>query len=290
MTASRIAMPVALAILVMAPASAGAALTARTSIQTKSGVTRIAVTLSSPTRLSAASRPRAVSVRIGSRSYKLTRAGARAAAVSLGTWRSAGYRGTAAKRLVAAQGKSVKIKVTTRRGTRTISAKIAAAPVAPTPPTAPAPAPAPPAPGAQPLFAKPPAEQTGQPAFDGFKRYFLDSRFTDCPPGWPACAVEERYNHCPDGSWEYHRLTPTSGSDINAYGSYQVTGAAYHVDGSWAVEYVVTTSAQSFYSWRVAADGTVTGGYWAPGSAPPPAPPSQQLGPLRWQQPARCGQ
>ena len=283
-------MPAALALLLIAPASAAAALKANTSIQTKSGATRIVVTLSSPGRLSAAARPRGVSVRIGSRTYKLTRAGARGAAVSQGTWRSASYRGAAAQRLVAAQGTSVKVRVRTRNGTRTISTKIAAAPVAPTRPTVPAPAPAPPAPGAQPLFVKPPGEQTGQTAFDGFKRYFLDSRFTDCPAGWPACAVEERYNNCPTGDWEYHRLTPTSGSDINAYGSYQVTGAAYHVDGSWDVEYVVTSSAQSCHSWRVAADGTVIGGYWAPGSAAPPAPPSQQLGPLRWQQPARCGQ
>lgn len=229
-------------------------------------------------------------MRIGSRSYKLTRAGARAAAVSLGTWRSAGYRGAAGQRLVAAQGRSVKVRVLTRNGTRTISARIPAAPTAPAAPAAPTvPAPAPAPAGPQPLFDKPPGELSGQPAFDGFKKYFLDSRFTDCPPGWPACAVEERYNNCPDGSWEYHRLTPTSGSDINAYGSYVVTGAAYHVDGSWAVEYRVTSGAESFYSWSVAADGTVTGLYWAPGSYPP-APASQQLGPLRWQQPARCGQ
>jgi hypothetical protein len=45
---------------------------------------------------------------------------------------------------------------------------------------------------------------------------------------------------------------------------------------------------ESFYSWSIAADGTVTGLYWAPGTYPP-APASQQLGPLRWQQPARCG-
>ncbi len=290
MLTKRIAMPVALTALAVVPAPAHAAFKAETSIQTKSGVTRIVVALSSPRRVSAAGRPRSVSVRIGARSYKLTRARARAAAVSLGTWRSSGYRGAAAQKLLAAQGKSVKVKIVTRGGSQTIASKIPAA-SAPTAPTAPAPAPTPaPGPqGPQPLFAKPPAEQTGQAAYDGFKRYFLDSRFTDCPAGWPACAVEERYNNCPDGSWEYHRLTPTSGSDINAYGSYQVTGAAYHVDGSWAVEYIVNSSARSFYSWSVAVDGTVTGLYWAPGTAPP-APASQQLGPLRWQQPAHCGQ
>ena len=98
------------------------------------------------------------------------------------------------------------------------------------------------------------------------------------PPGWPNCAVEERYDHCSNGSWAYHRYTPTSGSDINSYGSYTVTGAVAHPDGSWGVEYVVDAyGTQSFYSWDVAADGTVVGRYWAPGNFPP-NPPNQNLG------------
>ena len=40
-------------------------------------------------------------------------------------------------------------------------------------------------PGSTPLFEKPSGELSGQPAFDHFKRYFLNSRFTDCPAGWP---------------------------------------------------------------------------------------------------------
>jgi hypothetical protein len=146
-----------------------------------------------------------------------------------------------------------------------------------------------PDPGTQPLFEKPSGELTGQPAFDHFKRYFLNSRFTDCPGGWPTCAVEERYDQCADYSWAYHRYTPTSGSDINSYGGYTVTGAAAHPDGSWQVEYVVDAYGnQSFYSWDIAANGTVAGRYWAPGNAPP-NPPDQQLGPLRWKQPTDCG-
>jgi hypothetical protein len=144
-------------------------------------------------------------------------------------------------------------------------------------------------PQTQPLFAKPSGELTGQPAFDHFSRYFLNSRFTDCPAGWPNCAVEERYDQCSNYAWAYHRYTPTSGSDINSYGSYTVTGAVAHPDSSWGVEYIVDAySTQSFYSWDIAADGTVTGRYWAPGNAPP-NPPNQQLGPLRWQQPSDCG-
>jgi hypothetical protein len=141
----------------------------------------------------------------------------------------------------------------------------------------------------QPLFEKPSGELTGQDAFNHFSRYFLNSRFTDCPAGWPACAVEERYDHCSSGAWAYHRYTPSSGSDINSYGTYQVTGAVAHADGSWLVEYhAYAYSTDTFYSWDVAADGTVIGRYWGPGNFPP-NPPNQNLGPLRWKQPTDCG-
>jgi hypothetical protein len=139
-------------------------------------------------------------------------------------------------------------------------------------PQEPAPPPGSPAPppGSSGPFEKPSGELTGQPAYDHFKRYFLNSRFTDCPGGWPSCAVEERYDHCTNGAWAYHRYTPNSGSDINSYGTYTVTGAVAHPDGSWGVEYVVDAyGSQSFYSWDVAADGRVVGRYWAPGTSPP---------------------
>jgi hypothetical protein len=142
-------------------------------------------------------------------------------------------------------------------------------------------------PGPAPLFEKPSGELSGQPAFDHFSRYFLNSRFTDCPAGWPNCAVEERYDHCPDGTFVYHRYTPTSGSDINTYGNYTVTGAVAHPDGSWGVEYQENRFG-GFYSWDVAANGTVVGRYWGPGSFPP-SPPTENLGPLRYQQPTDCG-
>jgi hypothetical protein len=141
----------------------------------------------------------------------------------------------------------------------------------------------------EPLFAKPSGELTGNDAFNHFSRYFLNSRFTDCPAGWPNCAVEERYDHCSSGAWAYHRYTPTSGSDINSYGNYQVTGAVAHPDGSWGVEYhVYAYSTDTFYSWDVASNGTVLGRYWGPGTFPPD-PPSQNLGPLQWKQPTDCG-
>jgi hypothetical protein len=147
----------------------------------------------------------------------------------------------------------------------------------------------PPPPPPPQLFEKPSGELTGEQAFNHFSRYFLNSRFTDCPAGWPACAVEERYDQCSNYSWAYHRYTPTSGADINSYGSYTVTGAAAHPDSSWQVEYVVSAYGnQSFYSWDVAANGTVVGRYWAPGTGPP-NPPNEQIGPLQYKQPTDCG-
>jgi hypothetical protein len=137
------------------------------------------------------------------------------------------------------------------------------------------------------LFAKPAGELTGDAAFAHIQRYFVNSRFTDCPAGWPACASEERYNHCAGGGrtgkQEYHRLTPTPGSNINSSGSYTVTQAAAHRDGSWDVQYMVDSSGiQTFYSWSVTADGTVTGTSTGPNQQ------QYSLGPLRWQQPSGC--
>lgn len=158
----------------------------------------------------------------------------------------------------------------------------------------PAPGPTPggggPAPGggSQGPFASPDRELSGNEAYNHISRYFLDSRFTDCPgQGWPACAgaLEERYNHCPDGAWEYHRYTASPGSDINSYGSYQVSGANAHPDGSWDISLVVTAyDVQSSYLWNVKADGSVTGTYQSSSGE------VQQLGPMAWQQPAGCGQ
>ena len=266
-------------LLLLCIPSAEAAVKARTSLVTEAGATRIVVALSSSKRLSARKRPRGVSVKSGRRTYKLKRARGSAAAVAYGTWRSKAYSGTAGARVMALAGKRVKVRIRSRAGTTTVRSKVA-------PPTTGGGGGG--GGGSTPLFAKPAGELTGQAAIDHFGRYFFDSRFTDCPAGWPNCAVEERYNHCPNFGWEYHRLTPTSGSDINSYGSYTVSGAAAHADGSWGVEYIVAAyGSQSFYSWNVSATGTVTGSYWAPGNAPP-NPPNEALGPLRWQQPAGC--
>ncbi|HEU5142433.1 MAG TPA: hypothetical protein VFU04_04665 [Solirubrobacterales bacterium] len=138
---------------------------------------------------------------------------------------------------------------------------------------APKPGPAP-SPGAQSLFEPPGRKLEGNDALPFLQRYLANSTFTDCPAGWPNCAVEERYSHFGDGSFYYCRLTPTSGSDIRSSQSYQVQNAVVEADGSWTFNEAV--SGGGFYEWRVATNGQVVGAYSFEGGAP------EQLGPLQY--------
>jgi hypothetical protein len=265
----------ALALGLAAPA--GAAVRATTKLEEVNSGARLAVKLARKGTFMAAERPRAVVVKGGGRTYKLRRSGARN---GLGTWRSRVYRGAAAKRVRALAGSRVRVVVRSRAGSRTLRTRVRGGPSEGGGGTDDTPTPS----G---LFEKPAGELSGDAAFSHIQRYFVDSRFTDCPAGWPACSVEERYNHCAGGGrtgkQEYHRLTLTSGAAINSSGTYTVTGAAAHPDGSWAVQYVLDASGKQWlYSWNVAANGTVTGTYTDPNGA------RQALGPLRWQQPSGC--
>jgi hypothetical protein len=284
-------MAVVAAALGLTAGTAHGALSTKASLPTAAGATRIVVTVGGLGTVPVRERPTAISLVAGKATFRLTKVNAR-------RWRSAPLKPAAISRLRALRGKRVTVRVRSRAGVRAlrpllgVPASTRAAPVLPGP-GAPSPdpgqgtQPGPSGPGS--LFTAPGSRLEGQAAYTHFARWFEGSRFTDCPAGWPACAVEERYNHCAGGAWEYFRLTPTSGSDIRSVGSFQVTGAVADTDGSWAVEYIVDAyGSQSFYSWRVAPDGTVNGGYWAPGNAPPSAP-SQLLGPLRWQGPVTCG-
>lgn len=253
---------------------ASAAIRGNATVQTTGQTARVSVVLTGVAGVPARSRPSAMTLTLRGKVVPLRRAG------RSDTWRSAVLRGATARAARALGGARVTVHLRAPAGRRAIRIRVRPAaatttptPATPTTPTVPSPAP---------LFAAPAQELTGQPALDHVSRYFLNSRFTDCPAGWPACAVEERYRACPDGSWGYNRLTPTSGADINSVGTYQVTGAVARTDGSWGVEYLVSAyDATSFYSWNVSAAGAVTGAYWAPGSLPP-APASQALGPLVW--------
>jgi hypothetical protein len=267
--------------LLLAAAPADASFKSPVSLSTSGGKVRLVVKLTSTKALTARTRPRSVKVKVGKKTYTLSKAKAAAAkAVSAGTWRSAAYAGKAGAALSALAGKSVSVKITSRAGTSTVRSTV------PKPTTGGGGGPigggGGGGGGATPLFEPPGRQLEGQDAVPFLQRYFINSRFTDCPAGWPACAVEERYNHCPDGSWEYHRLTPSPGSDINAYGSIQVTGARVNPDGSWIVEYNETASGPThFYHWEIATNGRVLGTYDNNTAEP--------LGPLQWQQPASCG-
>jgi hypothetical protein len=276
--------PVSVLVLLLAAAAmpAEAKLKATSSLVTTAGKTRVQVKLTSTKKLSARTKPRKVSAKTGKTKVKLKKAKASATAVSAGTWRSAALSGTKLAKLRAKVGKRLAVTVVTRAGKTTLKPKLTVDQTGGGGGGGG---------GGGSLFAPPSKELTGTAAFNHFSRYLINSRFTDCVAGWPNCAVEERYNHCDaQGSWEYHRYTPTSGSDINSYGSLEVIGAQAHVDGSWMVEYSVDAYSQtSYYHWDVSKTGNVTGRYWAPGTNPQ-GPASQSLGPLVWAQPARCGQ
>jgi hypothetical protein len=267
----------------LVPAIANGALSASTSLPTSAGATRIVVTVNGVGTVPKRQRPIAVSVAAGGARYTLAKVNNR-------RWRSAKLKPAAVTKLRALKGTRVTVRVKSTAGTRSLRSVLrvpaSTGGTLTPPPTTPPPTTTPP--GTPPLFEAPASNLIGNDAFNHISRYFLNARFTDCPGLWPTCAVEQRYNHCADGSWEYYRLTPSSGSDIKSFGSFQVTGAAANTDGSWGVEYLLTAySQQSFYSWNVAANGTVTGSYWAPGNLPP-NPPSESLGPMVWQGPITC--
>lgn len=265
------------------PAAADAKVSAAVSVQTKSGTTRIVAVLTSTTTLSARRRPKTVSAVAGGKTYKLTRTAGTVTGRKLGTWRSAAAKGTAATALQALAGKKISLRIRTRAGRRqTVSATVATG--APGTGTNPTPTPATPTPApATPLFTAPGRQLTGNEAFESIKGYFLNSEFSDCAAGrWPACTVENRYEHMPDGSFEYRRCTPVSGSDINTVGSYQVVGVQQNADGSWVIEYTSQGGA-SFYHWEVGVSGTVNGYYAYNGTV------TETMANYLWRQPARPG-
>lgn len=281
--------------VLVAPAAAEAKLSANVTIETASGKTRIVAQLTSTKTLAARQRPKTVNAVAGGKTYKLTRSGT-VTGTKLGTWRSAAQSGAAATRLQALAGKRVTLRIRLRSG-RSASLTSTAAVGGGTAPRGGATPGGGTAPGTggggnAPLFTPPGRQLGGNEAFEAIKGYFLNSRFTDCVPGWPSCAVEERYVHCTSGGWQYRRLTPSNQSDINSFGSLQVRNAAQNADGSWQVAYVAqlgsgtSDDSFSFYAWDVSTSGVATGRYWFPASNSPAngvdRAPDQTIGPLTW--------
>jgi hypothetical protein len=224
---------------------------------------RVVVTISNSRAFTSRTRPRSVAVKYGRRTYRLWRvarpARARTAAAATSVWRSAArfdFNGLV--------GRRVAVKVRTGRGATIFQRRV-------TRPKS--------------TFAPPGRRVTGEEAFRRIGRHFVNSSFTNCPEGWPACSSERRFNHCAgggiDGDWR-QRVLP---ADVTRSqdGRYHVVDAYQNPDGSWGISYQVTLSsgATGYYSWVVRTDETAIGVY-AVGED------RDQLWGYRWQQPAGC--
>lgn len=269
--ATLLALLAALMFLLAAPrsAEAGVKFKVATTVTISGGETRVLVNLSTGRRVSAKFKPRSVSVRAAGMKISLKRqSSASATAGYRSSWRSKAFTGAQGASLQALGGKSVKVTIKARKSSSVRSSKVTLQTTggggggggATTP-----------------LFAAPGHDLIGNEAFTHLSPYFLNSAFTDCAAGpWPNCAVEERYVHCPTGSWIYQRTSGT-GADINSPDSFTVTGANVAADGSWAVSYTTGTGAN--YIWQVSTAGIATGQYQFSST-------SYGLGPMYWTQPA----
>lgn len=205
-------------------------------------------------------------------SYRLKRSGR--------TWRT---KPLTADRIAALSGKRAKVKVTVKGKKRTLKATVGGQTSDPTTP------PTPGGGGTAPLFTAPGVDSTGNAAWEAVKGYFANSTLTDCPAGWPNCAVEQRYGYFADGTTWYCRLTSTSGSDIRSQATItQIVGAEQKADGGWAVTYQDLASGYThFYTVRVGANGAATILYWASGIDPSTNPPSEVYSGLQWMRGAK---
>ena len=257
----------------LTPSLAAAKLTAKTSIVVKDGAARIVVEVKTTKTLRPSERIKKAKVKIGAKTYPLTKVAGKPR-----TFQS--KKTTPPGTLLALVGKKAIVKLTTVGGSGlTLNALVAATtsaggtPTGPTGPTGPSGPSGPTGPTGPTSIFDPPGKElsTEDPAtLDAAKafltRYFANSTFTTCVARWPNCSVEEFYDHCASGAWHYARLTPTSGSDIRAYGSISVVGAVIHADGSWIVRYVQQSNGgtPALYEWGVSTAGVATGAYQYP--------------------------
>jgi hypothetical protein len=254
--------------LLLVASPAGAKISSTVTVQPSGAGVRIVIGLSSAKAVAKKKRPTKVSVKAAGKTVKLSKA--KAAAASKGytsSWQSKVFTGGYATKLNALAGKKISVTLATKKSSSTSKRTVIVVPPTGGGTTTP-----------KVLFPPPPSPLVGNAAFDYLKGYFLNSAFSDCTGVWPTCAVEERYVHCPSGAWEYHRNTPSSGSDIHSYNTFQVTGANVNADGSWIVSYTIPSSGAAYY-WSVSTSGIATGTYTFGGS-------QSALGPMYWSQPA----
>lgn len=257
-----------LALILLAPSTAGAA--AKYQVAAKIVVngtqTRVVVTLSSTKKVASKYRPSSVKVKAAGKSLKLSKAKSPKTALKyLTTWQSKNQTGSYAEQLKALAGKKVKVTTSARGGSlvKSTKATVENAPVG----------------GGGPIFAAPASDLVGLDAWNVIAPSFQDSAFSDCAAGpWPNCTVEHRYVHCPNFSWRYMR-TAGLGSDINSHASYSVTGANANANGTWAVQYQTGTGGN--YLWQgTNTSGIVSGTYQYGGD------PAENLGQFYWFKPA----
>ena len=180
-----------------------------------------------------------------------------AAAAGAGASSPAGDGAAASKKKGKQCKKGYKLKTVTKKGKKTkVCRKVKGK-------SAPAPAPAPGPAGPSGLFEAPGRTLEGEAAKPFLQKYLLNSRFTDCPSGWPSCGgFEDRYSHTADNTFYKCLLRPTSGSDVKSVGEYGVDNARVEPDGSWIFhERIAWYGYISAYEWKVAANGVVEGAY-----------------------------
>jgi hypothetical protein len=243
---------------------AAASPTVNAGLYQSNGKQRLIVSVSQRQPFTDRNRPRSVAVRYARASYRLrdvtpgTRAQRKRLAVSL--WQNESRAAEAVKRLA---GKRVVVTVRTAAGTTTFRRTVTPPPV---------------------IFDQPSRTYRGEEAFRRIKQYFVNSRFTNCPDGWPHCNTELQINHCAGGDltggWQRREFPPSLTSDVS--GSYRITGA-FQGPGSWGVTYVVTLASgqTGTFSWAVLSDGRASGVYEL-------GEESGQLTRFRWQPSAGC--
>lgn len=218
--------------------------------------------------------PATASISVNGTRFRLKRAGK--------VWRT---QRLGADILAAAAGKSARVKAKIGKRNRTYTTTVAGGgSTTPTTPNTP-----PTTPSVPPLFTAPGVDSTGKPAWEAIKGYFANSTLTDCPAGWPNCAVEQRYGYFQDGTTWYCRLTSNSGSDIRSQATIQqIVGAEQKADGSWAVSYQdLGYGYTHYYTVRVSATGAGQVLYWATGVDPNSGPPSEVYNGLQWMRGAK---
>ncbi|HEX3238793.1 MAG TPA: hypothetical protein VHR18_01505 [Solirubrobacterales bacterium] len=130
-----------------------------------------------------------------------------------------------------------------------------------------------------PLFEAPGKQLTGEAAKPFLQKYLVNSTFTDCVQGWPACGgFENRFSHAADATFYKCLLRPTSGSDVKSVGEYGFQDARVEPDGSWLYkELVYWYGNYTLFEWSVSTTGVVTGASLNEGGATP-----EGIGPLQY--------